>query len=163
MWIKEFSNFYLPAEHPGITFDCINYPTVEHFFVAMKTLDVNQRLMIAAIDHPAEAKKRGYSLDLRPDWKKVRVSVLKWGVRRKFEFGPMAKLLLATGNEEIVHQVHWHDNFWADCICPKCVNVEAKNMLGVLLMRIREDLRDVNRVPCISRKVFYGTPCRIVN
>lgn len=38
--------------------------------------------------------------------------------------------------EEIVS---WHDNFWGNCTCVKCENIEGQNWLGKLLMKVRDE------------------------
>ena len=64
------SNFYeSPFEDPetGTTF-----PTMEHFFQAMKTLDPKERMWIASAETPGVAKRRGRSCTLRPDWEQIK-------------------------------------------------------------------------------------------
>lgn len=173
MWTKEFSNFYLPADHLGIVYERIAYPSVEHFFVAMKSVDVAERYKIALIAHPAEAKKYGRSIQLRPDWLDIRVDVLRYGIRQKFLLDNDLRILLVDSYPApITHLVHWHDNFWASCICNGCSSKEKVNMLGQLLMELREQLvkrafdpdwhflqimLNRNRKP---NAVYYGTPCK---
>jgi Xaa-Pro aminopeptidase len=56
------SNFYdSPIEKDGIV-----YPTNEHFFQAMKTLDNEERKKIAAAETPGKAKRMGRNVKLRP-------------------------------------------------------------------------------------------------
>ena len=52
------SNFY-PSDIKGFDKANILYPTVEHAFQAMKTVDVNERIKIAAADTPGKAKRLG--------------------------------------------------------------------------------------------------------
>ena len=42
-----------------------------------------------------------------------------------------------TGLEEIVEGNYWHDNYWGNCTCDKCKNIEGQNKLGKILMKIR--------------------------
>ena len=74
------SNFY-PSTiyHEGIT-----YPTNEHFFQAMKTLDIDERKAIAAAETPGLAKRMGRNVKLRPDWEAVKVDVMRLGLILKF-------------------------------------------------------------------------------
>ena len=164
MWIKEFSNFYLPADM-CIVHENIAYPSVEHFFVAMKSLDVSVRLEVARIGHPAEAKEFGNSIKLRPDWSHVRRSVMLFALRQKFEHKHMKQALLDSGHQNIVHEVHWHDNFWASCVCPSCVDAEKHNLLGVCLMKVRAELIENNNVDLYLQdwhEEYYGTPCKVI-
>ena len=51
--------------------------------------------------------------------------------------------LLATGDEYLEEgTTGWHDNYWGNCECEKCKNIEGKNTLGKILMRVRKELRD---------------------
>lgn len=130
------SNFY-PSTiyHDGIT-----YPTNEHFFQAMKTLDINERKAIAAAETPGMAKRMGRNVKLRPDWEKIKVDVMRLGLILKFTDAELAKKLLATGDEELVEGNWWHDNTWGNCLCAKCSRIPGKNMLGLLLMDLRKEL-----------------------
>src|SRR5687767_1609188 len=91
------SNFYAAR----VTCDHgIEYPTLEHAFQAIKSLDVVQRRYIAELATPGEAKRAGRRLTLRPDWKKHKLSVMHWLVTQKFQRYPyLAKLLKATGDD----------------------------------------------------------------
>ena len=67
------SNFFpSPIIYEGIT-----YPTNEHFFQAMKTLDQEERRAIAAAGTPGKAKRMGRQVSLRNDWEQVKVDVLE--------------------------------------------------------------------------------------
>jgi hypothetical protein len=35
---------------------------------------------------------------------------------------------------------NWHDNTWGNCLCDKCKGIEGKNLLGNILMQVREEL-----------------------
>lgn len=131
------SNFYpSPFTHDGI-----EYPTVEHFFQAAKTLDIQERKAIAAAKTPGLAKRMGRSVQLRPDWEKVKAYYMELGLRLKFANKDLAEKLLATGDEELIEGNWWHDNIWGSCMCDKCINVPGRNMLGMLLMDLRKKLR----------------------
>lgn len=131
------SNFY-PSTiyHDGIT-----YPTNEHFFQAMKTLDIGERKAIAAAATPGQAKRMGRSIKLRPDWEKVKTDVMMEGLRHKFAIPEFRTKLLATGDEELMEGNTWHDNTWGNCVCQKCQSTPGRNMLGMLLMELRNEIR----------------------
>jgi ribA/ribD-fused uncharacterized protein len=131
------SNFYpSPFTHDGI-----EYPTVEHFFQAAKTLDIQERKAIAAAKTPGLAKRMGRSVQLRPDWEKVKAYYMELGLCLKFANKDLAEKLLATGDEELIEGNWWHDNIWGSCMCDKCINIPGRNMLGILLMDLRKKLR----------------------
>ena len=97
------------------------YPTSEHAFNALKTMDASQREWVRAASTPGEAKRRGRQVTLRPGWDE------------------RYRLLVETHEECLREGNHWHDNFWGDCQCekrPSCAQ-EGKNWLGKLLMRRR--------------------------
>jgi ribA/ribD-fused uncharacterized protein len=132
------SNFYWNE----IEYDGITYPTNEHFFQAMKTLDIETRKAIAAAPTPGAAKRMGRHVPLRPDWESVKEDVMFLGLCLKFADEQLADWLLETGDEELVEGTTWHDNEWGNCSCPKCANIEGKNKLGKLLMRVRDMIKE---------------------
>ena len=134
------SNFY-PSTiyHDGIT-----YPTNEHFFQAMKTLDIDERKAIAAAETPGLAKRMGRNVKLRPDWEKIKVDVMRLGLILKFTDAELAEKLIATGDEELVEGNWWHDNTWGNCHCTECSRKGGRNLLGMLLMELRKELQYQN-------------------
>ena len=132
------SNFY-PS---SILYEGIVYPTNEHFFQAMKTLDQAERQKIANAETPGMAKRLGRHVQLRPDWEKIKVDVMRTGLMLKFTDAALAEKLIATGDEELVEGTKWHDNEWGSCSCSRCVNILGKNKLGNLLMKVRKELLD---------------------
>ena len=131
------SNFY----HSPITHDGIEYPTVEHFFQAMKTLDIAECKAIAAADTPGKAKRMGRTVKLRPNWEKVKAYYMELGLRLKFANQKLAQKLINTGDEELIEGNTWHDRTWGRCVCPKCGG-QGQNLLGQLLMKLRDEIRN---------------------
>ena len=123
--------FDSPFEYEGIV-----YPTNEHFFQAMKTLDRDQRVQIAAALTPGLAKRMGRTLHLRPDWENIKEDVMLQGLRLKFSKRRLKEMLLDTGDEELIEGNNWGDRFWGQC------DGEGLNKLGQLLMKVREELRN---------------------
>lgn len=131
------SNFY-PQE---IEFEGIIYPSNEHFFQAMKTLDINERRAIANASTPGLAKKMGRSVSLRPDWEDIKDDVMLEGLYRKFANDELAEWLLDTGDEWLEEGNFWHDNHFGVCYCAKCQNIKGQNVLGKLLMKVRSEIK----------------------
>ena len=132
------SNFYWnEIEHEGIV-----YPTNEHFFQAMKTLDNDERRQIANCLTPGQAKRMGRRVALRSDWESVKEDVMFLGLCLKFADEQLADWLLETGDEELVEGTTWHDNEWGNCSCSKCANIKGKNKLGKSLMKIRDMVKE---------------------
>ena len=126
-----------------VVFDGVEYPTAEHAYVAAKTLDPQIRAWVRQIDTPGNAKYRGKSIALRPDWEDVRDDVMLSILRSKFTRNPQARdQLIATGDAEIIEGNAWHDNYCGRCRCKACAGVvDAHNVLGRLLMMVRDELR----------------------
>ncbi|RKR92680.1 hypothetical protein BDK92_7157 [Micromonospora pisi] len=136
------SNF----DHAPHRWEQIDYPTTEHSFNAGKSLDMGVRLWIAEARTPAEAKRRGRSVQLRPRWdEKVRYEVMAEVLAAKFRAHPdKAAALVATGDATLIEGTMWHDLTWGGfCHCgrPACVR-PGQNCLGKLLMALRAELRE---------------------
>jgi ribA/ribD-fused uncharacterized protein len=142
------SNFY-PCE---IKYQGIKYPSVEHYYVAMKintyqiidgkqyTLD-DARELIAKIPTAGQVKRLGRNkLQLRSDWEDVKLSIMEGGLRQKYAKDPLRQMLLDTGDAILIEGNFWHDNFFGSCTCPKCGN-KGQNNLGKLLMQIRDEMK----------------------
>ena len=142
--ISEFNGefaFLSNFTNSPIAYEGVIYPTVEHFFQAMKTLNPAERGAIAAAATPGIAKRMGRKVNLRPDWEKIKIDVMRTGLRLKFANYDMAQKLLATGDKHLIEGNAWHDNVWGSCNCPNCDNKPGRNLLGQLLMEIREEVR----------------------
>lgn len=131
------SNFY-PSP---IFYDGITYPTNEHFFQAMKTLDQEEREKIAAADTPGKAKRLGRNVQLRADWEQIKVDVMRTGLMLKFTDANLAQKLIDTGDEELIEGNWWCDQFWGSCNCSKHIRTPGRNVLGMLLMELRKELQ----------------------
>ena len=124
------SNFW-PAE---VELDGMLFPTVEHAYVAAKTLDPEKRAEIRLVNTPGQVKRLGRTLDLRADWDEVKLGIMEGLVRQKFQHPELAALLLATGDQELVEGNTWDDTFWGVCFDVGC------NHLGLILMKVRDEL-----------------------
>jgi ribA/ribD-fused uncharacterized protein len=141
------SNFY-PC---SIEYQGLSYPSVEHFYVAMK-VDSDQFIngryytkadfkeMMSKIKDPGFVKKIGRLVKLRKDWNSKKLEYMNWSVREKFKDESLKELLLLTGDEEIIESNFWGDTYWGVC---KGV---GKNHLGKILMEVRNELRGIKRI-----------------
>lgn len=117
------------------------YETVEHYFQSMKTTNLTIRDRIRTCGHPRFAKKFGRQTQLRIDWEKVKYTVMQQAVRAKFKQSlRFANLLKATHPYELIEGNTWHDNIWGDCHCDRCKNIIGQNLLGKILMEVRDEL-----------------------
>jgi len=133
----EFSNF---ASYP-IKVQKKVWPTSEHYFQAQKFEDKSYREKIRKANSPAIAARLGRDRKqkLRRDWESVKVSIMREALEAKFsQYEELKKLLLETGCAKLVeHTVN--DHYWGDG-----GNGSGKNMLGQLLVKVREKLLTSN-------------------
>ena len=108
-----------------------------------------QRLIIAeASPMAAKMRSKPHRKECnRPDWDDVRVELMRWCLRVKLacNWVKFGRLLLATGDRPIVEDSP-KDRFWgavADKEEPAML--EGQNVLGRLLMELRDELRGPNR------------------
>ncbi len=130
-----FSNF---SAH-GFELDGAYWPTSEHYFQAQKFVGTAHADQIRLVKTPKDAAKMGRdrSLPLRLDWNDVKDDIMRQGVLRKFEtHADIREVLLSTGDEQIIENSPI-DYYWG---CG--ADGSGKNMLGQVLMEIREILRD---------------------
>lgn len=118
----------------------IEYPTVEHYFQAAKTLDESERKAIAAAPTPGKAKQMGRNVNLRRDWEVIKEYIMYDALRLKFADPVLAEKLLATGDQDLEEGNWWHDNTWGSCYCHDCARKPGRNLLGMLLMELRKEL-----------------------
>jgi ribA/ribD-fused uncharacterized protein len=92
----------------------------------------------------AKMKSKPHRKDSRPDWDEVRYKVMRWCLRVKLaqnyeEFG---RLLLATRDRPIVEQSR-KDDYWGAKLADEAGDtLTGQNILGRLLMELREKLKD---------------------
>lgn len=139
-----FSNMRLmdePYVHNGIS-----YKTSENFYQAMKIspFQMNKRIELSemtAVDSKKAFRKFPNYYVIRGTWnteEKLRVmkEVLDW----KFKPGTSwHKLLMETGDDDIVEYNNWGDTFWGVTV----KNNEGSNHLGKILMEIRNDFNRI--------------------
>lgn len=126
------SNFY-PAK---VTYEGFTYNNNEAAFQAQKVLSIDGKSAFTELS-PADAKKKGRRVRLRPDWEQVKDGIMEEIVRAKFTQNPdLKQQLLLTGNAELIEGNTWNDCYWG---------VDARsgigqNHLGKILMKVREEL-----------------------
>ena len=127
---------FLSNFHPSMITDGNEwFPTVEHYFQAAKTTNMEEYKAIAAALTPGQAKRLGRKVTLRPDWEEVKDQVMLEALRKKFSIPILREQLLATENKYLIEGNTWGDKYWGVC------EGEGLNHLGALLMRVREELK----------------------
>ena len=156
----QFSNYFVH----DITIDGVVYKSSEHAFQCKKFLykgasktSRDYAEVIRNIKTPnmsrilaSQKKMGGYawtkplnvlideykSAKIDPNWDENRVDVMYNILRHKFQDPKLREILLSTGDKEIVEHTS-RDKFWADG-----GDGSGKNMLGKLLVKVREELKE---------------------
>jgi len=117
----------------------IPYLSVEQAYQAAKTLNPEQRKIIAALVGPSEqwyglpAKAAGRKVTLEPGWEERKLKVMKHLLGEKFKQARFAEALLSTGTRPIAEvDPRGSDMFWG--VDP---SGQGQNQLGRLLSEIR--------------------------
>lgn len=132
-WFSNFKPFEIPMEYEGLVFK-----TPEAFYQSMKTEDPALRVPFQDMT-AGQSKRAGSKLEIIYDWEDGRkVYVMQYALYYKFSEGTEWRKRLDDTKGEIIEWNNWHDNSWGDCICPKCEDIEGQNLLGKLLMEIRD-------------------------
>lgn len=90
----------------------------------------------------AKMKSKPHRKLTRPDWDDVRFKIMRWCLRVKLaqNYGEFGRLLLATRDRPIVEQSR-KDDYWGAKIADDDETLTGQNVLGRLLMELRERLK----------------------
>lgn len=133
-----FSNlFKRPVEFQGEVFI-----TAEHAYQAGKPRKESVKQWLMAAPSPALLAMAAHGLywwDIRSDWSKIKFDRMRQVLRAKFtQHRDLRDLLLGTGDARLVESATVDNpvnRLWGE------VNGSGRNMLGVMLMELREQLR----------------------
>ena len=128
----ELSNF----SPYGIEVERYYWPTVEHYFQAMKFEGLDQYEKIRDARTPKDAKNLGQSrsVKIRDDWEKVKDRIMLFALRKKFANGRARSVLLETVGVRLVENAP-DDSYWG---CGR--TGDGRNRLGAMLMQVREEI-----------------------
>lgn len=130
---------------------------------------IQQMIIAEASPMTAKMKSKPFREQTREDWDDVRVAVMKWCLRIKLlsNWEKFSFLLQATGERPIVEDSN-KDDFWG-ALLNESGMFEGRNVLGRLLMELREKLRSeptilkvVKPVP-IPDFLLLGEPISLVS
>lgn len=141
-----FSNF---SHHP-VNLKGKIWPTSEHYFQAQKFAGTKYESEVRKAKGAMEAARMGRdrSLPLRSDWENVKDNIMRQAVMFKFlQNQDCFTTLLGTKDENLVEHTE-NDSYWADG-----GNGTGKNMLGKILMEVREVLKILKDQDDRSQKV----------
>lgn len=134
----------------------IVYPSVEHAYQASKTLDPEIRRRVADEPTPGKAKRaggrNGYVI-MYPEFEAEKVDIMRDLLLKKFSNPHFKELLLSTGNLILIEGNTWGDQFWGYDMRAK----RGYNVLGQLLMEIREAFRNLDTASPIHLTGLYST------
>jgi ribA/ribD-fused uncharacterized protein len=129
-----FSNF---SPHP-IRRSGKTWPTSEHYFQAQKFVGTPDEEEVRLAKSPMIAARMGRSrkCPLRADWESAKDRIMHEAVTAKFtQHADLREILLGTGDAKLVEHTE-NDSYWGDG-----GDGSGKNMLGRILMRVRDELR----------------------
>lgn len=131
-----FSNF---AAYP-IELNGQIWPTSEHYFQGQKFAGTEHEEHVRQEPSPMIAARMGRDRKrpLRSDWDEVKDDIMREAVRAKFlQHADLRDVLLSTEGANIVEHTT-NDAYWGDG-----GDGSGKNMLGRILMEIREEIRNL--------------------
>lgn len=125
------SNFY----NRSVKYNGVRFRSSECAFQAQKC---PERMGEFTDIPPNEGKSLGRKVPLRKDWDRVKDNIMYEIVKEKFtQHEDLKRRLLETGDEELQEGNDWYDTYWGVDIHTG----KGLNMLGKILMRIRDELR----------------------
>ncbi|MGR9229381.1 NADAR family protein [Rhizobium leguminosarum] len=124
-----------------IEFEGRIFPTSEHAYQAGKALKPAVREWIQAAPSPSLAAMAAHGLytwDVVPDWANIKFDRMRAVLRAKFTQHPdLAEILISTGTKRLVEAGSVNNavnRLWGE------VNGKGKNMLGAMLMELRDEI-----------------------
>lgn len=135
-WVYNWFSNMIPFKEPLIHQD-IKYYSVENFYQAMKLneKDLEGRKMIASLD-PHKSKRVIRKLQMRDNWTlEAGIRIMEKALRHKWNQEPH-KTQLINSEPMIIEWNNWNDKFWG----VHCVTGKGFNNLGLLLMKIKQEL-----------------------
>lgn len=150
--IEEKIRFYRSNEKPygafsnlhrrEIEFEGVVHPTAEHAYQAGKARRSAVRDWLLAAPSPALLAMAAHGLyhwDVAPGWSKTKFDRMHAVLKEKFsQHQDLADLLLSTGDAQLIETAtvdNATNRLWGE------VNGKGKNMLGSLLMEVRNELK----------------------
>lgn len=145
--------FYRASEKPygafsnlfrrEVEFEGEMFATSEHAYQAGKARKPAVRDWVLSAPSPALVAMAAHGLyywDIVPGWSRIKFDRMRNVLRAKFtQHGDLKDLLLATGDARLVESAtvdNEVNRLWGE------VNGEGRNMLGQLLMELRDSLRE---------------------
>jgi len=144
MLVKEINFYYRKEKYGWLSnfwrcwqeVDGIWYPANEYYYQAEKARERDVYIWISNAPSPYLAMIAGRALrknkELVDDWDSKKVEIMLKGIRAKFKDDKLREKLLKTG-DAVLHEDSPTDKFWGKT---------GKDMLGKLLMQVRNEIRE---------------------
>ena len=118
------------------------WPTSEHYYQAQKVPGTEIEEEMRMLGTPLEAfeMSRTPGFPQREDWYEVRDDIMREAVYAKFTQHPDLKNQLLDTKDAVLVEHSFRDNYWGDGGDGK-----GKNVLGKILMEVRERLKGEDR------------------
>ena len=145
----EFRTFSNQAEYP-IQINDVRYPTVEHYFQAMKAKEfgddeIYQKILKTPSGKAVKALGKKVKNFIKESWDDKRLEIMMRGVKAKFVQHPeLQKQLLGTGDKKI-GEADARNSFWGigtSESTEKSKDPEkwkGQNRLGKIMMALRDE------------------------
>lgn len=146
------SNMY-PLKVPILAICGVEVPTSEHVYMSGRFVDIAIQREVAAIRadtddsspyaHGKAVKVFAHNLvdagvEQLPNWPVAKLGLTYIAVSSKFQNNPdIARLLVGTGDKELVEGNDWGDRFWG---VDPVGSDNGENHLGKILMKVRSEL-----------------------
>jgi len=123
------SNMY---QYPQIRYGKGVYSCVESAFQAAKCASDKERKLFESLNG-FQAKARGQTVVMVPNWEKIKVNIMKSLVEQKFDNWKLRQKLREVKGD-IYEDNGWKDDFWGR------YHGTGANHLGKILMEIRDSI-----------------------
>lgn len=140
-----FSNLY----RRGVNFEGLIYPTAEHAYQAGKARKLEVREWLLAAPTPALLAMAAHGLypwDVVTGWSRIKFDRMRAILRAKFnQHDDLKELLVSTRDAKLVESAtvdNAVNRLWGE------VNGRGRNMLGLMLMEVREELMAEKKLNC---------------
>lgn len=123
------NSYHCPFEYDGVEYACV---TTAYWALSVK--DHHARTKIARLRFN-KAKAKAINMAQEDDWEQKKVGVMYKLLQIKFSKPELREKLLGTGNAKLINNVTYFDDFYG------VKDGRGMNLLGKLLMKLRDELR----------------------